>query len=71
VDDQRVTDRIFQVRQSAGLCGSCRHALLRPTRRGTVYLRCALAATDARYPKYPRLPVMTCDGYLPEKTTST
>ena len=47
----------------AGLCGSCRHALLRPTRRGTTYLRCALAATDPRFPRYPRLPVRECAGY--------
>jgi hypothetical protein len=70
VDDQQVTDRLSHVRQSAGLCGSCRHAVLRPTRRGTFYLRCALAATDARYPKYPRLPVIRCDGYLREQTTT-
>ena len=69
VHDQRVTDRLVQVRQSAGLCGSCRHAVLRPTRRGTVYLRCALAGPDARYPKYPLLPVIRCDGYLPEPTS--
>jgi hypothetical protein len=47
----------------AGLCGSCRHALVRPTRRGTVYLRCGRAATDPRYPKYPPLPVRRCDGH--------
>jgi hypothetical protein len=64
-----MTDRLFDVRQSAGLCGGCRHAVLRPTRRDTVYLRCALAGTDARYAKYPRLPVIKCDGYLPEPTT--
>jgi hypothetical protein len=45
------------------LCDSCRHALLRPTRRGTVYLRCGLAATDARFAKYPVLPVLRCPGF--------
>jgi hypothetical protein len=52
-------------RARAGLCGNCVSAIVRPTRRGTVYLRCALAATDARYPKYPRLPVLACAGYRP------
>jgi hypothetical protein len=67
VHDQRMTDPLLRVRQSAGLCGSCRHAVVRPTRRGTVYLRCALAGTDgARYVKYPQLPVVRCDGYRPE-----
>jgi hypothetical protein len=40
--------------------------VLRPTRRDTVYLRCALAATDADYVKYPLLPVIKCAGYLPD-----
>jgi hypothetical protein len=47
----------------AGQCGSCAHAIIRPTRRGTVYLRCAITATDERYPKYPRLPRLECDGH--------
>jgi hypothetical protein len=47
----------------AGLCGSCRHALLNQTRRGPVYLRCQLAALDDAYPRYPRLPVLRCAGY--------
>lgn len=50
----------------AGLCGRCRHALLRPTNRGTTYLRCGLAAADDRFPKYPRLPVTECAGYQPD-----
>jgi hypothetical protein len=57
-------DHAAEVRGHAGLCGRCSHALLRPTRRGTVYLRCGLAASDARFAKYPRLPVLSCDGYL-------
>lgn len=48
---------------TAGLCGTCSNAIIRPTRRGTVYLRCALAATDDRFPKYPRLPKRECEGY--------
>jgi len=61
-----MADPVSQLRQSAGLCGTCRHALLRPTRRDTVYLRCALAAADDRYAKYPPLPVTSCGGYQPE-----
>lgn len=36
---------------------------MRPTRRGTVYLRCALATTDRRFARYPTLPVTRCSGY--------
>ena len=47
----------------AGLCELCSYAQLNNTRRGTVYLRCLLAARDERYPKYPRLPVLSCAGF--------
>lgn len=49
-----------------GLCLSCQHALIRPTKKGTTYLRCGLAATDDRFPKYPRLPVTFCRGLAPQ-----
>lgn len=47
-----------------GLCADCVHALLKRTNRGTTYLRCGLASTDERFPRYPRLPVLQCLGYL-------
>jgi hypothetical protein len=56
---------VADIRERAGLCGTCVHAIVRPTNRGTVYLRCGLAATDSRFPRYPRLPVVQCDGYAP------
>ena len=31
--------------------------------RGAVFLMCLLSKTDPRFPKYPRLPVMACEGY--------
>jgi hypothetical protein len=46
-----------------GLCASCQHAKLNATNRGTAYLRCTRAAWDSRLPRYPRLPVLECDGY--------
>ena len=57
-----------QLAVTSGLCATCRHAMLRPTRRGTTYLRCGLASIDGRFPKYPRLPVLTCEGYARELT---
>jgi hypothetical protein len=50
---------------AAGLCADCRHARFNQTRRGPVYLRCLLAAVDASYPRYPRLPVLRCAGHDP------
>ena len=46
-----------------GLCGTCVHAKLNETHRGTAYLRCTRAAWDERLPRYPRLPVTTCPGF--------
>jgi hypothetical protein len=28
-----------------------------------VFYQCLLSGSDARYPKYPRLPVLRCSGY--------
>jgi uncharacterized cupin superfamily protein len=46
-----------------GLCAGCAHRLLNETRRGTAYLRCGRASTDASLPRYPRLPVLECHGF--------
>jgi len=48
----------------AGLCLTCRHARRVPAPRATYWL-CELAATDPRFEKYPRLPVLACPGYEP------
>jgi hypothetical protein len=48
-----------------GLCGLCRHALVKGTNRGTAYLRCTRASWDASLVKYPRLPVIGCVGFEP------
>ena len=45
-----------------GLCFTCRHARIVPTPRHR-YWMCQLSFTDARFDKYPRLPVLACDGY--------
>jgi hypothetical protein len=59
-----------KTRVIAGLCGDCQHARPMESDRGSLFLRCALALTDSRFPKYPRLPVLVCSGYekkAPEK----
>jgi hypothetical protein len=47
----------------AGLCADCRHARPVETRRGTTFLLCGRAAVDARFARYPALPVLRCPGY--------
>jgi hypothetical protein len=49
-----------------GLCATCEHLRLLASRR-SVFVRCGLAATDSRFPKYPPLPVGRCGGYLPQQ----
>jgi hypothetical protein len=48
-----------------GLCGTCRHASVKATNRGTAYLRCTRASWDDRLVRYPRLPVRDCPGFTP------
>lgn len=47
-----------------GLCFRCRHARIVPSRQAE-YWFCELSLVDPRFPKYPRLPVLACDGYEP------
>ncbi len=49
-----------------GLCSTCIHVRRVGNRRGSLFYRCALAEHDARFAKYPRLPVMNCIGYEPD-----
>jgi hypothetical protein len=49
----------------AGLCASCRHAREIVSARGSRFLLCDLSRVNPRFPKYPPLPVVACDGYAP------
>jgi hypothetical protein len=46
-----------------GLCATCVNMRRVTSDRGSVFYRCELSRVDARYPKYPRLPVIECAGY--------
>jgi hypothetical protein len=52
-----------KAREAAGLCAECRHAQVIRSERGPVYYLCRKSFEDARYAKYPRLPVRACPGY--------
>jgi hypothetical protein len=51
--------------RAAGLCASCIHARQIESERGSIFWMCKRSATDASFPKYPRLPVLECRGYEP------
>jgi hypothetical protein len=42
--------------------------------RGSRFYRCSLSDTDPRFPRYPRLPVIQCAGFvsgaIPKTSTS-
>ena len=55
-------DDLAQLGAPAGLCATCRHAVVLAS-RSSVYLRCGMAELDPSFPRYPRLPVLACRGY--------
>ncbi|PYT96509.1 MAG: hypothetical protein DMG38_23635 [Acidobacteria bacterium] len=48
---------------NAGLCADCIHARWIQSDRGSTFLLCELSARNHNFPKYPRLPVLSCTGY--------
>jgi hypothetical protein len=47
----------------AGLCDTCVHQREVRNTRGSTFSLCARSRVDAAYPRYPRLPVLSCRGY--------
>ena len=47
----------------AGLCAICIHQKELRNDRGSVFSLCLRGITDPDYPKYPRLPVLSCRGF--------
>jgi hypothetical protein len=52
--------------ETAGLCGSCVHARVVTSSRGSIFRLCQRSLADPRFPRYPVLPVLACAGYEPE-----
>lgn len=50
---------------SPGLCGRCAHVKVIESRKGSRFHLCRLASTDARFRRYPPLPVLSCPGFEP------
>jgi hypothetical protein len=48
-----------------GLCSGCMHARVIENRRGSRFWLCSRSFHDARFPRYPRLPVIQCSGFEP------
>lgn len=52
--------------ERVGICFACVHARRVVSDRGSRFYRCGLADVDAGFCRYPRLPVRSCRGYLPD-----
>jgi hypothetical protein len=52
-----------------GLCAICRHARRIVSGKGSAFWMCELAKDDARFRRYPRLPVIECTGFEAPNTT--
>jgi hypothetical protein len=47
-----------------GLCATCRHRRIVHSAKGSNFTLCERSFAElARFAKYPRLPVLRCDGY--------
>ena len=46
-----------------GLCAECVHGRRIESDRGSEFWMCELSAEDSRFAKYPRLPVLKCEGF--------
>jgi len=50
----------------SGLCAQCVHSKEIRTDRGSAFTMCLRSFSEPQYPKYPRLPVLTCAGFEAE-----
>ena len=48
---------------AVGLCAACAHGRTVVSGRGSTFWLCQLSASDPRFTKYPRLPVLRCAGF--------
>jgi hypothetical protein len=54
---------------TVGLCATCLWTHRVRTRRGSVFYRCGRADDDPRFPRYPALPRLACEGYEEDSET--
>jgi hypothetical protein len=52
-----------QERRNVGLCSDCRFARRIDSGKGSRFFLCRRSESDPGYPRYPRLPVLSCAGH--------
>ncbi|MEP7049647.1 MAG: hypothetical protein ABJB12_04810 [Pseudomonadota bacterium] len=58
-----MTDSELARQQRVGLCAICTHARVIESVRGSEFWLCERSKNDARFKKYPPLPVRACLGF--------
>jgi len=53
-----------------GLCAGCEHQQLVGNTRGSTFSLCRRSREERSFPRYPRLPVLSCPGYEPRAASS-
>jgi hypothetical protein len=66
-----MTESKESVSDRLGLCADCVHSRVIKSHRGSVFYFCQLSLSSSAFPKYPRLPVLSCGGHIAkEKQTA-
>ena len=56
---------------TAGLCGRCVYMRVVTSARGSRFYLCERSFSDAGFPRYPRLPVLSCEGFAADADGSS
>jgi hypothetical protein len=56
--------------ERVGLCAKCLHMRMVQSSKGNTFYLCQLSQIDMRFNKYPRLPVLECEGYQPKPNSA-
>ncbi len=51
--------------REVGLCARCLHARVIVNRNASRFYYCERSRSDRRFPRYPPLPVLECEGWEP------
>jgi hypothetical protein len=62
--DMNQSGEVKQERNRIGLYFDCRYTRPIKSARGSTFYRCKRSDSDPNFPKYPRLPVLQCAGYV-------
>jgi hypothetical protein len=52
-----------------GLCDTCVHQQIVRNTRGSVFSLCRRSRDQPEFPRYPRVPVLSCPGHEPRAST--